>query len=397
VVIGGCTANFNVVDVTGSVEIYDPATGHWSITGSLHTARMNHTATLLPDGTILVAAGYNGDAVWLRDCEIYDPATGTSRVVAPLAIGRMDHEAALLPSGKVMVAGGRIGGAGGTYLRSVELYDPATDSWSTIDSMAQSRISGFAMTLFSDATLLVAGGRSGPITAGPAAELLETTPLTWTSVSPIKVSVAWPGGAMIPNDRYLMTGGFYDADWASPQGIDVTATPTCEWYDKMTGTWFYAPQLNTQRGEHGAVFVHQEVNPDLPVDLALVCGGITGGADITATAEVLDVTVSALEEYEARQSVLATVQESGAGETSLSVLGNGGPRPALKLMLAHATEVSGRISSVTGEQVAQIPAQMLEAGDHVLPIDLASLAGGTYLVRLDAPQGPQFCKVTITR
>src|SRR6266542_1914314 len=94
--------NFTVLS---SVELYDPATGSWSPTGSLGTARAIHTATLLPSGKVLVTGGFNGFSS-LSSAELYDPATGSWSPTGSLATGREIHTATLLPSGKVLVAGG---------------------------------------------------------------------------------------------------------------------------------------------------------------------------------------------------------------------------------------------------------------------------------------------------
>ena len=85
-------------------------------TGSLNIARGNHTATLLPNGKLLVAGGYTG--AYLASAELYDPTTGTWSVTGSLNTARGNHTATLLPSGKVLVAGGYNGG----YLTSAELY-----------------------------------------------------------------------------------------------------------------------------------------------------------------------------------------------------------------------------------------------------------------------------------
>src|SRR5262249_48168162 len=108
--------------VWSSAELYDSATGTWTFTGNLNTARYWHTATLLADGMVLVAGGVVLDG----SAELYDPATETWTTTGSLNTARWQHTATLLPSGKVLVAGG-VGNVGD--LSSAELYDPATGNW----------------------------------------------------------------------------------------------------------------------------------------------------------------------------------------------------------------------------------------------------------------------------
>ena len=96
------------------------------------TARYYHTATLLPNGKVLVAGGIEQLAATLATAELYDPATGTWSATGSMASRSRFHTATLLPNGKVLVAG-RIQHHSG-YLATAELYDPATGTWSATGS-----------------------------------------------------------------------------------------------------------------------------------------------------------------------------------------------------------------------------------------------------------------------
>ena len=152
-IVGGVLA-----PLTGPVataEIYDPATGTFTTTGIMATARQQHTATLLADGRVLIAGGTTstgpGDSQPTATVEVYDPATGSFSLTGSMAEARTYHAATLLPSGKVLVAGG------GDENSTAEVYDPATGSFSITGGMEIGR-SGHTATLLPNGNVLVAGG-----------------------------------------------------------------------------------------------------------------------------------------------------------------------------------------------------------------------------------------------
>ena len=154
-----------------SVEMFNPATSMttWGAIGAMNQYRYGHTATMLPNGMVLIVGGYDTTtSTYLATAEIYNPsAVGIDPVwratATPPSVGRVFHKAILLPNGKVLVVGGR--GIGGGPLKNAEIYDPVSDSWTMVGEVSLARGSS-TITLLANGKVLVAGGFNGTTATG---------------------------------------------------------------------------------------------------------------------------------------------------------------------------------------------------------------------------------------
>ena len=139
--------------VLAATELYDPASGDWTFTGSLNTPRDGHTATLLLNGMVLVAGGItNGDPT---TAELYDPASGDWTFTGSLSIGHSDYTATLLLDGSVLVAGGPLDND--LQYPISEVYDSSSGTWTRTGFLTTQR-EGPTATLLSNGKVLIAGG-----------------------------------------------------------------------------------------------------------------------------------------------------------------------------------------------------------------------------------------------
>ncbi|MCP4656095.1 MAG: hypothetical protein GY856_11835 [bacterium] len=265
-----------------SVEIYDPRTDVWTHGPVMLRARSQHTATLLADGTVLVAGSSAED---LR-AEIYDPELGDSGLwlnTGPMRGLRMVHTATLLADGRVLVVDDN----------EAELYDPETFVWSEAPNLPR-EVDAPTATLLLDDRVLVAGGYPAD---DPATYLYHPDSNSWTRTSgDLQQGRAGHTAALLPDGRVMVVGG--DGDAGDPVTTEV--------FDPYTETWSDAGSLSTPRQLHSMTL--------LPSGQVLLIGG-ESMYDVSARCDLYqpgpgDVTPAA-DLAELRYDLAATVLADG--------------------------------------------------------------------------------------
>ncbi len=206
----------------GIGELFDPTTGTWSATKALVQPRHQPSSIAMPDGRVLVVGGAEGPDL-LPSAEIYDPAKGTWKATGPMQVGRANAALAVLWDGRILAIGGFAGNEGTSLQNTVEIYDPATDSWSPTGSMHVNCVFAATLTLRDGRVLIVGGERRA------SADIYDPVSGAWTETGPVPaqhgnslVAVAMPDGSV------LVTGGGGSAarlDPSTGMWTDVASGP----------------------------------------------------------------------------------------------------------------------------------------------------------------------------
>jgi N-acetylneuraminic acid mutarotase len=244
------TGCFPVGDPDGAIaaaEIYDPATGKWSLTGPMTTPRYLHTATLLASGKVLVVGAEHAPDAILDSAELYDPNTGTWTATGSMHHARTQNVAAMLPDGKVLVAAG-IGPVSPTsatphdLIASAELYDPATGTWSETGSLVTKRAFVTLVASLADGRVMVVGGDGPGDPVLASAEIYDPKTGAWTETGSLANARDLMTSTLLADGTVLVAGGFVGSEAAG-----YTSVAPTELYDATTGTWAYAGDLPTPR------------------------------------------------------------------------------------------------------------------------------------------------------
>lgn len=217
---------------SNTAEIYDPARRKFTYTGSLHVARCGQTATLLAGGKEVLITGGNNDHERLASAELYDVQTGRWTQLPDMLAGREGHKAILLKNDKVLIIGGTA-----DPQSAVELFDPSTRKFEKTGPAPYDP--GSAAVVLADGRILLAGGRRG---RQPVQFAIIYDPLSnrFTKAGDMSVVRYKYGAALLPDGKALIIGGSNNLDWRGKYS-------STELFDPKTNGFTRGPELNFER------------------------------------------------------------------------------------------------------------------------------------------------------
>jgi uncharacterized protein (TIGR03437 family) len=236
-IIGGLSKAGNggdTTDVNSGADIYDPVKGAFSSVGNMSTNRLQHTATLLSDGRVLVAGGnmdHNTGAT--NTAEIFDPAASRFTTTGSMQAPRSGHGAVRLANGTVLVAAG--------FIATAELFDPKTGTFHPTGGLSTPHDEGTTV-LLSSGQVLIAGGFSNYPAASNTAELYNPASGTFSSTGNMTSARGGHSSTVLFDGRVLVIGGVpscCDVVW---QSAELYTPVTQGLVTSQTGLTFRAAQ-----------------------------------------------------------------------------------------------------------------------------------------------------------
>ena len=242
-IVGGITRD-DGLDTSGPTQLLDQAERYfvdgikkWTLAGKMSNSRTGHTASLLPDGNVLIAGGgsvivKSGEQdekvlTYLKSTETYDYRNNTWLESQSMNVGRWEHTATVLSSGDVLIVGGEDSDG---KLSSTELFKVDTRQWIVLDDLSYPRARHIAVVL-SDNRILVAGG------GNKTAEVYDFQSNTWTDIGDISQNLNLTAASRLPDGKAIIVGG-YGADGAQHQ---------VEIYNPEFDVWNMGPKIPKPR------------------------------------------------------------------------------------------------------------------------------------------------------
>lgn len=266
-------------------HVWDPQTGDFTLVpGTMNQGRVASTATLLPNGQVLIAGGYNtttsGGQLGIGDsiaaCDIYDPSSNSFlpasqtptlqggrsfQLQFPISAGALIHGLLQFQGGNTAVAN-----------PATMVFDQSNSTWRPGNPMAEERYyhAGVAMA---NGNILVVGGQGVNTQTGAqqqtaTAEMYEQSGNSWRRVGQMQAGRVKPAMAELGNTGDVLVIGGIDQQ-TSGQTTTGVALDTIEMWSATANDFIAAFQLPASRSAHGAVTLQD--------GRILVIGGFTGG------------------------------------------------------------------------------------------------------------------------
>lgn len=225
---GGTNGGISTLSSSQTFDLTSGVNGAWTTRGSMTIPRVNHTATRLASGYVLVAGGQASSTTY-SSAELFNPTSNTfSSTTGSMAAARTGATASLLPNGKVLIAGGQ--GPSG-YLNGTELYDPTSGTFSSGPSMSASRAFATATTL-SSGRVLVAGGQDTSAYLSTS-EIYDPATNLFSAGPALSVQRSRATETLLNNGKVLLVGGYgagsailSSADLFTPAAADAPVAQT---------------------------------------------------------------------------------------------------------------------------------------------------------------------------
>jgi Kelch motif protein/galactose oxidase-like protein len=279
---------FDSGDVVSSAELFDPAAGALAQTGTMSTPRQSHTATLLPDGKVLITGGDDNSGLTLASAELYDPVSGTFTSTSMMHKPRIGHSATLLSNGKVLIAGGYAPCSPGCIDlpdNTAELYDPSTGTFTPTGSLLVPRGLHTA-TLLTGGLVLISGGDFCGLSGAGAgsecasedgtneAELYDPATGAFSATGQMAYARIAHSATLLSDGKVLIVGGF----GADPVTQNDVTNFTAELFDPATGFFSQTGSMALARSGHTATLISN--------GRVLVAGGNGNDGSSLSSAEI---------------------------------------------------------------------------------------------------------------
>ncbi len=290
VLISGGRSSRASATAIASAEQYDVAAGAFFPAGALSVGRFGHTATVLNDGRVLIAAGEDGAAP--STAQIYDPASGFGAAFPMSGEHRRGHVAEILNDGKVLVAGG-VGSVGNLAVASAEVFDPTSGNFTALvganTQMTAARAWATA-TRLEDAQgrVLIVGGTNNAGFYSQTIDLFLPSvsggTFQQTVVSMQKPRAFHTATKLIGEGKVLIAGGF----------SGTVVQDDAEVFDQTTSSFVTALSTEMVRGHdfHSATRLNS--------GKVVVIGGGVGGTALAPGSGAVDVIAASQAEILAR-------------------------------------------------------------------------------------------------